>query len=409
MKILYIVQHFMGMAGHSGLRPFENTRRLVRMGHEVTLLCGMTDLSKPEDVIAAREEGITILQAPIHYSQRLSYFKRMVSFRRFMKWAVRTGKELSPPDIVFASSTPLSVGEIGRQVAAHHGVPFVFEVRDLWPEVPVAMGALNNPVLRLMAYRMARRVYRAADHVVALSSGMKEVIVQAWGVAESRVSVIPNCSDTQLFRVTDTDVRARERSRHGWEDKFLCIHSGSMGLANGLDYLLDCAKFLDEHDNRDIHIALVGDGAQRDHLAKRIANEHIRSASIYPPVAKREIPNLLTAADVGVVSFLPNPIFNTNSANKFFDFLAAGLPIIVNYAGWQADVLRDSGAGDPVDPHDPTSLAYALLALHANPAQCQTMRAAARYLAETRYDRELLVTQLEQLLCRVVKELSCTS
>jgi glycosyltransferase involved in cell wall biosynthesis len=395
MRILYIVQHFSGPSGTSGSRPYENARRLVAMGHDVTLMCGSFDRGGQEDIEHARQAGIDVRVAPVTYKQGLSFLQRIKVFRQYMLWATRFGKSLPRPDVVFASSTPLTVGEIGRRLATHHHCPFVFEVRDLWPEIPMAVGALKNPVMRWSAHRMARKVYAAADHVIALSPGMRDGVV-AWGVPEQNVTVIPNCSDTTLFG--SRDQREERRSRYGWNGKFVCIHSGSMGIVNGLDYLLDAAKVLDERRVDDILIAIVGDGQMKPHLVERVGLEGIKSAVIYEPTPKCEMPALLSAADVGAVSFLPLPYMDTNSANKFFDFLAAGLPVVINYGGWQKAVLTEWNAGLSVDPSDPSTLADALIALRDDEERRGQMGAAARQLAEDRFDRDKLVSCLEAVL-----------
>lgn len=399
MRILYIVQHFNGPSGSSGSRPYENARRLVQMGHEVTLLCGTSKKSSPQDVEDAKRVGIDLHRAPVIYNHNFSYFKRLLSFRDYMKWAIHEGKSLPKPDVVFASSTPLSVGEIGRQVAKYHGVPFVFEARDLWPEIAVEVGALRNPLLRFMAYRMAQNIYAAADHIIALSPGMKDGIKE-WNIPDQCITVIPNCSDTELFG--SRQERDSMRKTMGWEDKFVCIHPGSIGLVNNLDYLLDCAKALEQMNVMDIHIAIIGDGRQKAHLRQRIKDENIKLASVFDPIPKKDMPNLLAAADVGMVSFLPLKCLETNSANKFFDFMAAGLPTILNYGGWQASVLRESGAGVSMDPSNPSDMASTLISMRDNPEQLFEMGIAARKLAETKYDRNLLVKQLEEALTEVV-------
>lgn len=398
MRILYIVQHFSGPSGTSGSRPYENTRRLVAMGHEVTLLCGSFDRGGQEDVEHARAAGIDVHVAPVVYKQGMSYIQRIKVFRQYMQWATRFGKGLRRPDLVFASSTPLTVGEIGRRLAAHHSCPFVFEVRDLWPEIPMAMGALKNPVLRWSARRMAKKVYAAVDHVIALSSGMKDGVME-WGVPENKITVVPNCSDTTLFG--NKKERVEQRKRRGWDGKLVCIHSGSMGIVNGLDYLLDTAKVLDERGISDIVIAIVGDGQMKPHLQERLQLEGMKAAAVYESTPKREMPALLSAADVGTVSFLPLPYMDTNSANKFFDFLATGLPVIINYCGWQKDALSSYDAGLSVDFSDPSTLADALIALRDDEIRRKEMGQAARRLAEDCFDRDKLVSRLESVLCEV--------
>lgn len=402
MKILYIVQHFCGPSGSWSTRAYECARRLVKMGHEVTLLCGKFDRSSERDITDAVEAGINIIQAPICYHQEFSFLKRMINFRQYMSWVYKVGTELPAPDLVFASSPPLTVGDVGRQVAAYHAVPFAFEVRDPWPEVAVSLGALKNPIMRHMANKMAKRIYDASDLVVALSSDMKDLIKSSWGVPGDRIIVVPNCSDTSLFG--SREFRDSERTRMGWNDKFVCIHPGAIGIMNGLDYLLDVAKLLDERGITDIHIPIVGSGALKAHLAERIKNEGIRSAALYDAVQKQDMPKILSAADVGIAVFAPKPHLEKNSANKFFDFLATGLPVVINYGGWQAKVLSETGAGVSVDPHNPSEMVEALISMRDNPQRIAQMGRAARQLAEERYDRDLLVTQLEAALRRTVAE-----
>ena len=187
----------------------------------------------------------------------------------------------------------------------------------------------------------------------------------------------------------------------GWrEDELVCIHPGSMGLANGLDALLDCGKVLDQAGIQNIHIALVGKGSMKTHLEARVRDERIQSVTVYDPVLRKEMPALLSAADVGVVTVREKAGLEANSANKFFDFLAAGLPVVINYSGWQSQVLRESAAGIAVPPGEAGGLAGALVYLRDNPAAREEMGRAARRLAEARYDREKLVGGIEGVLQR---------
>ena len=409
ISILYIVQHFTTPSSAGSARAFENARRLVQRGHRVTMLCGRLDRNAESDVAEARSVGIDLRMAPILYTQKMSYTRRLIAFRRYMVWAMRTGRQLSRPDVVLASSTPLTVGEVGRKVASHHKVPFVFEVRDLWPEVPIALGALKSPVLRWVARRMAARVYAAADAVVALSPDMARV-VETWGVDPRKISVIPNSSDTQLFGSPEAAAeREAERNRRGWQSKFVCIHPGAMGRVNGIDYLLDAARILDRQGDSRILIALVGDGKERAHLAHRIDLEQIRSAALYPSVPKRSMPVVLAASDLGLVTVASLPYLEMNSANKLFDFLAAGLPVVVNYGGWQAEVLRREQAGLAAEPERPESLVATLRDLCDDRDRLAAMGRAARRLAEEQFNREGLAAKLETVVAGVVASAAVTA
>ncbi len=396
MRILYIVQQFGGPSGNWGSRPFEQSTRLAqKYGHQVTVLCGRFDRASDADVEAARATGVEVIQAPILLAQRQSYPRRIWTYARFMRWAQSTAKHLPRPDVILASSPPLTVGNMAAKVARYHQIPFVFEVRDLWPELPEAVGALNHPILKLAARRMAHRVYEAADHVVALSDGMKERI-PLWGVDPRRITVVSNASDNGLFG--GREQRDAIRTRMGWDKQFVCLYPGSMGFMNGLDYCLDCAKILDARGITDIHLALMGDGARREHLAARIRDEGIRSAALYDAVTKRDMPGYLSAADIGISCFLPIPPMEANSANKYFDFLSAGLPVVINYGGWQATALRETGAGVSVDGHRPEAMADAIVRLQNDPEARAEMGRRARRLAQERYDRDLLVDRLEHVL-----------
>jgi glycosyltransferase involved in cell wall biosynthesis len=251
---------------------------------------------------------------------------------------------------------------------------------------------------------MARRVYRAADRVVALSPDMAKVIA-GWGVPAASVTVVPNASDLGVFGTPETEAgRPEWRDRLGWTNQLVAVHAGAMGAVNGLDYLLDAGAWLDARGATGVRILLLGDGAHRARLQARIDTEQLRSVAIHPPVPKREVPFWVAAADVGIVTVAHRPFLEMNSANKFFDTLAAGRPVLLNYGGWQAQALRESGAGLDADPADPSTFARELIALRDDPERRAAMGRAARRLAENGYDRDKLARELEAVLAAAVRE-----
>ena len=251
MRLFYIHQYFASRKGRTGTRSYEFGRHLAAKGHDVTMLTsGLANSEFPvcrgEPCCEYEIDGIHVLSVRGGYNDPnmgtgLGGWRRMLKFYEFARAAAQAGKRLPRPDLVFATHTPLTVGLAGADLSDYFDVPFVFEVRDLWPEALVNVGALSNPVAIWWLRRMARTIYRKADHIVALSPGMKEGIVRT-GASAEKVTVIPNASDLDLFR-PDLDGSA-SRERLGLGKRFAAIYFGAMGLANGLEYVIEAAKIL---------------------------------------------------------------------------------------------------------------------------------------------------------------------
>jgi glycosyltransferase involved in cell wall biosynthesis len=416
MRILYIHQYFASRKGRTGTRSYEFSRYLVSRGHEVTMLTsGLANEEFPvcrkEPCCAHEIDGIRVLSVAAGYNDpylgtSLTGWQRLLKFYEFARAAVQVGKGLPAPDVVFATHTPLTVGRAGLALARYFHVPFVFEVRDLWPEALVNVGALNNPLAIWWLRRMARRIYHAADHIVALSPGMKEGVVQA-GVAGTKVTVIPNASDLDLFR-PDLDGRAaRERLALG--RRFAAIYFGAMGTANGLEYVIEAAKILAERGRDDIVLVLHGDGGKRKELENLVRRYGLTNVVFSPLVPdKGEVARLVAACDVCLTIYRAARE-RSWSPNKMFDALAAGKPVLINVAGWLKEMVEGHDCGCYVDPGRPAALAEALEALSRQPELCRQMGANARALAQQEFDRSLLAKRLEDVLIRVVNRRAGTT
>lgn len=403
MRILYLHQYFCTPEGSSGTRSYEFSRRLVANGHHVDMITSSVNLpdewKRPVGFYDLKFEDIYFHVCNINYSNNMNFYQRLKSFVGFAHAASRIAKSLPRPDIVFASSTPLTIGIPGIHAAKYHKCPMVFEVRDCWPEIPIALGWLRNPILRILAYWLQRRIYRFADHIVALSPDMKNVIVES-GVSASKVSVIPNCSDIDLFKPSSCDFEFRHQM--GWpKDAIVAIHPGAMGQVNGLGAILDAAVRLRDLAPRVICV-LIGDGKERSALEARKAAEGIDNVIIQGAIPKKQMPRLTAAADIGLMTVLPIPELYANSANKFFDYLAAGLPIVMNYGGWKAELLRESGAGLASPPGENDAFATLIAEFANNKERRKRASQAARKLAVSSFDRNLLAKHFEEILQQVV-------
>src|SRR5688572_6919096 len=215
MRIVYLHQYFTTPEMSGGTRSYEIGRRLAARGHEVHMVTTVRNVTPRGRRRWSRSEsaGIHVHALPVPYSNRMSYARRIEAFMRFAWEAGREASRLGG-DLIYATSTPLTIAIPAVRAARHHRIPMVFEVRDLWPEVPVAVGALRNPVLIALARRLERFAYENAAHVIALSDGMRDGVVST-GQSPSRVTVVPNACDRELFDVGEEPGRSLRR-QHEW-------------------------------------------------------------------------------------------------------------------------------------------------------------------------------------------------
>jgi glycosyltransferase involved in cell wall biosynthesis len=408
MRLFYIHQYFASRKGRTGTRSYEFGRYLTAKGHDVTMLTsGLANrefpVCKGEPCCEYRIDGIRVLSIRGGYNDPnagtgLSGWRRMLKFYEFARAASQAGKGLPRPDLVFATHTPLTVGLAGAALSDYFDVPFVFEVRDLWPEALVNVDALSNPAAIWWLRRMARTIYRKADHIVALSPGMKEGIVRT-GVPTEKVTVIPNASDLDLFR-PDLDGSAL-RERLGLGKRFAAIYFGAMGIANGLEYVIEAARILAGRGRGDIVFVLHGSGGKRPELESLARGYGLTNVVFSDLVAdKEEMARIVAGCDVCLTIYRAARE-HTWSPNKLFDSLAAGKPVLINVPGWLGETVERNHCGRSLDPSCPEALADAMQEFADHPDLCRQMGQNARALAERQFDRRILAERLERVLTSV--------
>ncbi len=411
MHVLYLHQYFHTRTGTSGTRSYEFARRLVEKGHRVTLMtsgrCTEERLTVPPGArfIRVEVDGIQVVPIAAAYADGLkgtgmSGYVRMAHFHHFARLAAKVGRQLDRPDVVFATHTPLTIGLPGIKLARHFGVPFVFEVRDLWPDALVNCGALKNPLAIWYLRRLEHKIYHAAQHIVVLSPGMKAGVVRA-GIPAARVTVITNASDLDLFR-PDIDGSAARR-RLGLGDSFAAVYFGAMGLANGLEYVVEAARILKQRGNGRVKLVLHGKGGRRPHL-EALARKYDLSNLVFsdPVPDKAAVAEIVAGCNACMTIYANTKEEQTWSPNKMFDALAAGQPVLINVPGWLGDTIEQNECGRYVDPDHPEALADAVTALSTNPELCTEMGRNARALAEREFARDILADRLEHVLKEAV-------
>lgn len=389
MKILYFHQHFSTPKGSAGIRSYAMAQALIRNGHQVTLVCGSfsagrTGLSQPfqNGIRRGFVDGIDVIEFELDYSNNLPFIGRA---KVFLKFALRSIKVAfkEPYDIVFATTTPLTAGIPGILAKWFRRKPFVFEVRDLWPELPKAMGVIKNPVILWMMSILEWMSYRSADRLVGLSPGIVQGIIKR-GVKSELVVSIPNGCDLDIF----SDQTELWRPKGVESTDLMAIFTGTHGLANGLDALIDVAVELKKRESKDIKLVLVGDGMQKKMLIQKATKLKLENIVFHEPVNKTKLASLMASADLGLQILANVPAFYYGtSPNKFFDYIAAGLPVLNNYPGWLADLINEKKCGFAVPPDDPETFADALEYAAKHREDLAIMGQNAQRLAREQFDR----------------------
>lgn len=400
MRILYIHQFFATRESSLGLiRSYEFARRWIAEGHEVTVITSSSRLPEEFDRSLFAEgviDGIRVRSVRVRYSNYMGYARRMWSFALFTVGATFLAATSGKHDVVFATSTPLTVGIPGWIAAALTRTPFVFEVRDLWPEAAIQMGALKRNGLIARAAKMLERcLYRKARHVIALSPGMADGVI-AEGMPPERVHMVPNSADLDLFYPAPKD-HAFLASLGVPEGAFVVGYAGAIGPSNAVEAQVpEAARVLHERGRDDVVFVIAGDGKCLPELREMVAG--LPNVRLVGSLPKKDVPVLTRSADVLMTLFADVPILATNSPNKFFDGLASGRPMIVNSNGWTKDLVEQHQCGVYVPAGDGVALADALERLATDRNRLEEMGRNARRLAEERFSRDDLADQVLAVL-----------
>lgn len=383
MHILYIHQYFLTPQEPGGTRSYWVAQELIKNGHQVTMLTSSTKFQ--EEIKNVNIDGINVIYIKEDYDQNMSVARRLKAFVNFMYKASRIGVQQKNIDLVIATSTPLTIGVPALVIKWLKKTPYVFEVRDLWPEVPIQMGAFKNPLIINLLRWFEKTIYRNAEHVIALSPGMQDGVVKY--IPKEKTSMIPNMAKMDEFWPREKNYELM-RVLGLKNDSFKIIHFGSLGLANGAHTIIESAKLMKEVS--DVEFLFVGGGSTENDLICEVDKHQLTNVKFLGKFPMKEVSEIVNFCDVSIVSFLDLPILYTNSPNKLFDSLSAGKPIIVNSAGWTKDMVEQHNCGYYVNPIHPEELVEKLLFLKKHPEVVEQMGNNSRALAETVYDKTIL-------------------
>jgi len=395
MKILYIHQYFKVPSEPGGTRSYWIAKELIKNGHQVTMIT-----ANPKAIVAKEVksiDGIKVIYLKEDYAQGMNIAKRMKAFLGFVFKSTREAFRENGVDLVIATSTPLTIGIPALLLKWFRGRKYVFEVRDLWPEVPIQMGAINNPLLIRAARYFEKTIYKNAEHVIALSPGMRDGVVKY--IPKERTSMIPNMSKVTEFFPRKRNLQLM-RQLGLKEETFKLIHFGALGVANGIETILDAAKLI--KNDSSIQFVFLGGGSTEKELMSICKKEGLDNVVFLPRTPMKETSEIVNFCDVSLVSFKDLPILYTNSPNKLFDSLSAGKPIIVNSAGWTKDMVEQCDCGYYVNPAIPSQLVDKIIHLKNDDEVLERMGANSRKLAETIFDRTILCKQFAETVNSVI-------
>ncbi len=402
MKILYLDQYYNSPTMPGGSRVYEMAKRLTAAGHQVDVVTSYRDKHDESGWFATEEGGATIHWLPVSYANTMGFLRRILAFFRFAVRAAFKTASLQA-DVVFATSTPLTICIPGIYAAKRQKIPMVFEVRDLWPEMPIAVGALKNPLTIWVARKLERFAYRHAARVVALSPGMADGVAST-GYPRDRIHVIPNSCDLDRF-APDSSAESRFRSRYPELGTGpIVLYAGTMGRVNEVSYLVRVAASV-KSTTPNLRFVVFGEGSESEktrELAKELGVLDVNYFQ-YDRIPKEQVVDAFLSATLITSIFAPIPEMEKNSANKFFDGLASGKPIAINYGGWQADLLGESGAGLVLD-RNPEVAAKQMADFLSDSEMVEKAGLAARKLAEERFSRDKLAKELDSVLLSAVEE-----
>jgi len=406
MNILYLSQYFPPEMGAPAARVYELSREWVRLGHRVTVLTGFPN--HPTGVVPAEYrgrwfqrdsvDGIRVLRLPIYVAANKGVARRSISYISFSMSASLLGPLVGgAPDVVIGTSPQFLTGIAGLWNSRVRRVPFVFEVRDLWPRSIVEVGAMKAGSLPVrLLERIERFLYRTSDHIVVVTESFVQEIA-AHGVDAAKMSIVTNGVDLDLFRPAD---RAAARNRLGLPHGFLVTYVGTHGMAHGLTTVLDAAKHLGRSN---VRFLLVGEGAEKELLKSRAAAEHLENVFFWDQRPRSEIVDILAASDVCLMMLRNQPLFRTVIPSKMFEFMAAARPIVSTVDGESREILRRAGAGFFSPPEDASALAGLLAQLSERGEELGELGRRGRAYVEQHYSRPALAGRYLEVLERVVR------
>ena len=408
MNILYLTQYFPPDMGAAQVRALEMAQNLVKSGHRVTILTEFPNY--PSGVIPARykfklfegeiSKGIEVVRCYVKTSPRKGLINRILFYLSFMLTSIIGGMKLKGKyDVVFATSPPLFVGLSGYAISKLKKIRFVFEVRDLWPESIVALEEVKNKTAIWLLEKIEGFCYKNASKVIVVTEGIYDHLTRR-GVVKDKLHVIPNGANIEMFTYTHGNESVKQELGHA--GKFLVLYSGLLGLAQGIETLVETVVLF--RDDERVLFVFMGDGPLKRKVQTLQTSYSLKNLLILDETAREGVVKYCAAADCCLVPLKKAEVFRTALPSKMFEAWASGRPVILSVDGEAREHLEKAEAGIWVEPEDSKGIADAVKYLLENPESCEVYGSNGRKYVEKHFSRKVQAEKLEKILLEVCNE-----
>ncbi len=378
MKVLLLHQHFNTPEKGGAIRSYYLAKALVDAGIETLVITAHNEKKyKTEDI-----EGIEVHYLPIAYDNRFGFVARSSSFLKYAWGAIGLASKFKEINYCYAISVPLTVGLAAMWIKNKENIPYIFEVGDLWPDAPIQMGFVKNYFFQQALYGLEKSIYQSAESVVALSPAIKSAIEKK--VPGKTIHLVPNMADTDFYKPELKKPALEEK--YDVKNKFVVSYIGAVGVANGLDYFIECANTCRKAE-LPIQFLICGEGALLERLKGNAKHLGLQNVSFVDFTNRKGVQKLMNITDAAFVCYKNVPILETGSPNKYFDGLAAGKLIVINFGGWIKKEIEETRCGIYVDPLQPTDFVKKIKPFVSDQKLLLQYQESARTLAERKYSR----------------------
>ena len=408
MNILFFTHYFPPEVNAPAGRTYENCRRWVKDGHNVTVITGVPNMPAGKVFDGYKNKlyqcetmaSIKVIRIWTYIAANKGMLKRTINFISYMVSASIAGLFVKKPTLLIATSPQFFCGWAGAIVRFFKRCPFILEIRDIWPESITTVQAIkSNKTIQFLEW-LEHRLYQSATHIVTVGEGYKERL-EAKGVSPAKISVNTNGIDTETFFPQDKHPEIRQRWHMG--DRFVCAYIGTIGMACGLDVVLRAAGKLKQSGRRDILFLLVGDGATREELEKRAGEEGLDNVVFTGLINKHDIPALMASIDCCLVHLLNKPLFETVLPSKIFEAAAMERPVILGVKGHAEKLVKDAACGVFMEPENDDELVREVTLLADHPDERKRLgEQGACYMAQ-HYNRDQLAKHYLDIIQTVLE------